>query len=145
MKLENTMSNCRHDLLPVRGELGIGIVSYELAKRGWSVLRNVGEKGFNLLVAFGKTQRTIEVQTTDPHFKIGKNLRYLTISFSEAQRRGSDFVILCVYGYPDTFVIPRSAFPIGKNSATVGSIDAGIISPRLDYQAYLNAWGKLDK
>lgn len=139
------MSNSRLDLLPSRGEMGIGIVSYELAKRGWSVLRNVGEKGFNLLAASSKTQRTIEVQTTDPSIKIGKNFRYLTIAFSEAQRRGSDFVILCIYGYPDMFVIPRSAFPKGKNSATVGSIDAGIISPRSEYQAFLNAWGEMEE
>lgn len=139
------MSIKRLSLLPVLGELGIGIVSYELAKRGWSIMRNIGDKGFNLMITSGKTQQTIEVQTTDPSTKCGKNHRYLSISFSEAQRRGSNFVILCIYEYPEVFVIPRSVFPKCKNSATVGSIEAGMISPRPEYQAYQNAWEGMDQ
>jgi len=55
-----------------RGELGESIVAYELMKRKWTVMENLGGQGYDLLAVCDRVQRRIEVKTTDPELKTGK-------------------------------------------------------------------------
>jgi len=58
----------KKDLDGFRGEIGESIVAYELMKRGWNVMRNVGGQGYDLLAVRDshRVQRRVEVKTTDP-------------------------------------------------------------------------------
>jgi predicted AAA+ superfamily ATPase len=62
----------KKDLDRFRGELGETIVAYELMKRDWEVLKNLGGQGYDLRATRPNISRRIEVKATDPEQKTAK-------------------------------------------------------------------------
>jgi len=135
----------KKDLDRFRGEIGESIVAYELLKRGWNVMKNVGGQGYDLLAIrdHHRVERRVEVKTTDPSLKTGANRNQLTVLLSESEGEAADFLIFYVHGYETFFVIPRSAFPSSR-SITVNIGKDGKIASGSAYEKYRNKWEALD-
>jgi predicted RNA-binding protein with PUA domain len=121
-------------------EIGEHIVAYELQKRGWQVMLNLGGIGFDIFAKKGDVSRKIEVKTTDPGQKVGRYRQHLRQRITDAERNICDFVVVYVHGYNKFLVIPIREIPehnsivmyIGKN----GNIK--------QYAEFENAWERLE-
>jgi predicted AAA+ superfamily ATPase len=126
-----------------RGELGESIVAYELMKRKWTVMENLGGQGYDLLAVRDRVQRRIEVKTTDPELKTGRSKNQLTVLLTDKESQEADFLIFYVHGHETYFIIPREAFPSSR-SVTVIVGKNGQIGHGSAYEPYRNKWKLLD-
>ena len=131
----------KKDLDRYRGEIGEAMVAYELLKRGWNVMKNLGGHGYDLFVVHAKqrVERRIEVKTTDPALKTGAARRQLTVVLSQSEKEAADFLIYYIHGYETYFVIPQAAFPSG-GSVTVNIGIDGQIASGSQFEPYRNKW-----
>lgn len=135
----------KKDLDRFRGEMGENIVSYELLRRGWNVMKNLGGHGFDLLAKTPNNlvQRQIEVKTTDPGLKTGTAKNQLTVVLSDSEMSAADFCIYYIHGYNTFFIIPRAAFPSGGSITVTVSKKDGLISAGSQFEPYRNQWDSL--
>lgn len=131
----------KKDIDRFRGDIGENIVAYELMKRGWNVMRNVGGQGYDLLAIRDnhRVQRRVEVKTTDPKLKTGKHSKQLTVLLTESESEATDFLIFYIHGYDTFFIIPQNAFPSSR-SVTVSIGKDGKISSGSQFEPYRDKW-----
>ena len=94
----------------ILGDIGEHIVAYELQKRGWDVMMNLGV-GFDIYAKKGDVARRIEVKAIDPYERVGKYKRHLRQKVTDAERASCNFVILYVHGDNKFFIIPIKEIP----------------------------------
>lgn len=135
----------KKDLDRYRGEIEESIVAYELLKRNWNVMKNLGGHGYDLLAISNDARitRRIEVKTTDPELKTGAFKGQLTVLLTESEFAAADFLVFYIHGHETFFVIPKSAFPASR-SVTVNVGTDGKIAAGTAYQPYRNKWDELD-
>lgn len=120
-------------------EIGEHIVAYELQKRGWQVMLNLGGKGFDIYAKKGDIDQKIEVKAIDPYQKVGKYRQHLRQRVTDAERHECDFVVIYVHGDNKFFVIPIKEIK-EKNTIVMYKGKDGSIR---QYAEYENAWEKL--
>ncbi len=132
----------------ILGDLGEISVSYELKKRGWKVLKNIGGDGFDLLISKGHKTRRLEIKSTDPECQSGKNAKYLSFGASDKQGVEADFLIFYVHGYNTYFLIPlnEKLLPLNKsrNGNTVGSIEDCCVKANSKFENFKDCWEILE-
>jgi len=133
----------KKDLDRFRGDVGETVVAYELLKRGWDVMRNLGGHGYDLLASRARVQRRVEVKCTDPSRKTGRARNQLTVILSKSEQEAADFLVFYVHGFDTFFVIPRSAFPT-SGSVTVFVGRDGHLTTGTAYERFKNGWSALD-
>ncbi len=134
----------KQDLNRLRGDLGETIVAYELMKRDWAVLKNLGGHGYDLLATKPRVSRRVEVKTTDPDLRTGKTKRQLTVVLTESEKDNADFLIFYIHRKEAVFfVIPQKDFP-SSGSVTVSIGKDGEISSGSAYEPFRNRWDLLD-
>lgn len=135
------MAKEQKSLNRILADIGEGIVAYELQKRSWQALLNLGGIGYDIFAKKGDVSRRIEVKSIDPNQKAGKYYRYLAQAISDAERRECDFVVVYIHGDSKFFIIPKDRIPSSNYIKMYKRRDGSISS---QYAEFENAWKLLE-
>jgi hypothetical protein len=135
------MAKEKKSLSQILTDIGESIVAYELQKKGWQAMRNIGGIGFDIFAKKGDIAKKIEVKSIDPGQKSGRYYRYLTQTVSDAERHECDFVVIYIHGDNKFFIIPKDRIPSSNYIRMYKRRDGSISS---QYAKFENAWDLLE-